>query len=145
MLKINNDLERIGDLAVNIAEQAREISKAPAVAIPFDFSGMVVNVKKMLHGCLDAMVNLDLNCAWLILGSDDEVDARHREMYIKIQEKIVQDPKQVATYIRYLSVSRGLERIGDYATNIAQDVIYTIQGNIVRHQHSECAPPDRVE
>ncbi len=137
MLKINNDLERIGDLAVNIAQQALVIARAQPMAIPFDFVGLVEKTRKMLRSSLEAMVNLDADLAQCVLNSDDEVDAIHADMYGRVQAGIRQEPRKMDLFIRMLSVSKNLERIADATTNIAEDVIYLIKGKIVRHYASE--------
>lgn len=135
ILKINNDLERIGDLAVNIAEQAIYLASRPPVLIPFDFAGMVEKTQAMLRNSLDAMINLNAHGAYQVCISDDEVDAINRAMYGQVQEGIRQHPEEMDMLMRYLTVSRNVERIADYATNIAEDVIYMIEGKIIRHHN----------
>ncbi len=134
VLKVNNDLERIGDLAVNIAEQACALAGQEPVGMPFDFIGMARKTQAMLRTSLDALVNLDAGLARKVLGSDDEVDAINRQMYVQVQEGIRKKTDRTPALLRLLSVSRQLERIADYATNIAEDVIYLIEGRIIRHQ-----------
>ncbi len=134
VLKLNNDLERIGDLAVNIAERALFLSRVPPPSIPFDFEGMADKTRKMVKGSLDSLVNLDSSMANKVCVSDDEVDAINRQMYEQVEDAIRKNPEQLEPLIYFLSVSRHLERIADHATNIAEDVIYMIDGRIVRHQ-----------
>jgi len=134
VLKINCDLERISDLAVNIAERALFLNTQEKINIPFDFSGMVDKTKFMLRKSLEALVQMDTGLAHQVLASDDEVDAINREMYGQVQEGIHDQPDQVQSLIHYLSTSRHLERIADHATNIAEDVIYMVDGEIVRHR-----------
>jgi phosphate transport system protein len=134
VLKINNDLERIGDLAVNIAERAAFLATRPPVDIAFDFSSMAARAQAMLKNSLDALVNLSADLAHQVCASDDAVDAANREMYLKVQEAIHAHPEQTESLIHLLSVSRHLERIADCATNIAEDVIYMIKGEIARHK-----------
>lgn len=136
VLKINNDLERIGDLAVNIAERAEYLATQPKVDIPFDFAGMSRKAQKMLTQSLDSLVNLDSPLAREVLPLDDEVDAINRQMYSQVIDGIRKHPENLNSLIHLLSVSRHLERIADHATNIAEDVIYMIEGEIVRH-HAE--------
>ena len=136
-LKINNDLERVGDLAVNIAERARFLVSVPKVDISFDFVGMATKVQEMLKNSLDSLVNFNLDLAHQVCRDDDEVDALNRRMYILVQESIHQHPNQTEALIHLLSASRHLERIADHATNIAEDVIYMIQGEVVRHRTEE--------
>jgi phosphate transport system protein len=133
ILKINNDLERIGDLAVNIAEQAVVLAAQPPVHIPFDFMAMASRTQSMLLRSLDALVNLDSELAMRVLAADDEVDDLHRQMYEQVQLAVRQNVDNVSVLTRLLGVSRNLERIADHATNIAEDVIYMTKGEIVRH------------
>jgi phosphate transport system protein len=145
ILKINNDLERIGDLAVNIAERAAFLSTKERLDIPFDFSGMARKAQSMLRRSLDALIRMDANLARDVCASDDEVDAMNREMYVQVQKGIRQDPDRLERLIHVLSASRHLERIADHATNIAEDVIYMIEGEIVRHRAEDynSEPPGR--
>jgi phosphate transport system protein len=133
-LKINNDLERVGDLAVNIAERAAFLATRPPVGVSFDFSGMASRAQTMLKESLDAMVNLSADLARQVCAKDDTVDAANREMYVKVQEAIHTHPEHTESLIHLLSVSRHLERVADCATNIAEDVVYMIEGTIVRHR-----------
>ncbi len=134
VLKIDNDLERIGDLASNIAERAAFLATKEKIDIPFDFAGMSQLSESMLHKSLDSLVNLDSKLAYQVINTDDIVDEMHREMYSRIQEQILKSPEQLDCLINLLAVSRQLERIADHATNIAEDVIYMIEGEIVRHK-----------
>jgi phosphate transport system protein len=136
VIKINNDLERIGDLAVNIAERTLFLAAQPRVDIPFDFPGLSEKAQAMLKKSLDALVNLDAPLARSVCAMDDEVDAINREMYEKVKSMIRLHPEHVDSLIAYLSVSRCLERIADHATNIAEDVMYMTRGDIVRHKPS---------
>lgn len=133
VMKINVDLERIGDLAVDIAERARYFATHEDVTLPFDFLGMSRKTQVMLQKSLDSLVNLDLELAKTVCAADDEVDDMHCSMFQKIEHAIQTQPAYVEQFISYLSVSRYLERIADHATNIAEDVIYLIEGHIVRH------------
>ena len=137
VLKINNDLERIGDLAVNIAERAVFLATQPKADISFDFTGMALKAQTMLKKSLDALVNLNADLARDCLASDDEIDYMNRQMYIIVQEAICAHPEQAESLIHLLSSSRHLERIADHATNIAEDVIYMIEGEIIRHKTEE--------
>lgn len=134
VIKINNDLERIGDEAVNIAERVANISKRPPVTVPFDFSVMAEKTESMLKGSLDAFVNLDVDLAYKICLLDDEVDEINHSIYDKIKEAINRQPDRVGYLINLLLISRHLERIADHATNIAEEVIYMIEGEISRHK-----------
>jgi phosphate transport system protein len=134
VLKINNDLERVGDLAVNVAERAAFLATQPPVDIAFDFQAMARKAQEMLKKSLDALVNLSAEQAREVLVSDDEIDAMNRQMYLIVQEAIHAHPDQTGSLIHLLSASRHLERIADHATNVAEDVIYMIEGVIVRHK-----------
>jgi phosphate transport system protein len=137
VLKINNDLERIGDLAVNIAERSAYLASQPPVQASFDFLNMSKTTEAMLNKSLDALVNMSSELANEVCSDDDEVDGMNRRMYMQIQESIQKNPEQISSLIHLLSVSRHLERIADHATNIAEDVIYMIEGKIIRHQAEE--------
>jgi phosphate transport system protein len=133
VLKINSDLERIGDLAVNIAERAQFLSTQPRIAIPFDLDALAEKTQDMLKKSLDSLVNLNTALARDVCRTDDDVDEINREMYDLVKDAIRAHPEQLDILIPYLSVSRYLERIADHATNIAEDVIYMIEGVITRH------------
>ncbi len=134
VLKINNDLERVGDLAVNVAERAAFLATQPPVNISFDFEKMAGKAQEMLKRSLDALVGFNAQSAHEVCASDDEIDAMNRQVYLIIEEAIGAHPGQTESLIHTLSVSRHLERIADHATNIAEDVIYMIDGSIVRHK-----------
>ena len=134
ILKINNDLERMGDLAVNIAERAMFLATREKPDIPLDLPLMAEKTKAMMKKSLDSLMKQDTTLAYEVLATDDEIDAMNREMYRQIQAAIRRKPEQLESFIHLLSCSRHLERIADHATNIAEDVIYMIDGVIVRHR-----------
>jgi phosphate transport system protein len=134
ILKMNNDLERVGDLAVNIAERAAFLATQPPVKLIFDFHGMAEKAKEMLGRSMDALINLDSNLAQKVCAADDEVDDMNRQVYVRVQEAINQNPGATESLLHMLSIARHLERIADLAGNIAQDVIYMVEGKIVRHK-----------
>ncbi|MCU0285326.1 MAG: phosphate signaling complex protein PhoU [Acidobacteria bacterium] len=134
VLKINNDLERIGDEAVNISARAMFINSHPPVETKIDFSGITAGVKRMLTQSLDALMNLDAQTAYIVRGSDDEVDQAVHQTFVNIKEKIRAHPENVDVLIDYARICRYLERVADHATNIAEDVIYMVEGVIVRHK-----------
>jgi phosphate transport system protein len=134
VLKINNDLERIGDLAVDIAERGVFLATHEAVNLPFDFLLMSRKVQEMLQKSLDALVNLDIKLAKEVWGTDDMIDDMHGNVYRQVEQAILAQSQYIDQFINYLSVSRYLERIADHVTNIAEDVIYLVEGNIVRHR-----------
>jgi len=134
VLKMNNDLERIGDLAVNIAQRVNWLVKIKPPAPGLDFEVMAEKVKAMLHNSINALINLDLNLAGEIMASDDEIDRLNREKVSEVQSRIEKNPNHTETMLCLLGVGRALERIADHCTNIAEDVVYLVQGDIVRHK-----------
>jgi phosphate transport system protein len=136
-LKINNDLERIADLSVNIAERSEFLANHDPVNVPFDFETTAEKAQTMLQKSIDALVNIDCAQAYEVCEMDDEVDAINRQMYELVKQSILKQPQHIESLIHLLSVSRHLERIGDHATNIAEDVIYMAEGRIVRHKTEE--------
>jgi len=136
VLKINNDVERIGDLSVNIAETALFMNLRKKVEPPFDLCKMVDLVEGMVKKSLDALLQENADLAKEVLAEDEQVDEIHRNAYPIVTKHILEQPEAADSYIRMLSVSRYLERVADYATNIAEDVIYMVEGNIVRHTNN---------
>ncbi|MCK5322753.1 MAG: phosphate signaling complex protein PhoU [Desulfobulbaceae bacterium] len=134
VIKINNDLERIGDEAKNIAQRLEIITKQADYDYIFDYSVMAKKTENMLKKSLEAFVNLDIDLAFSILPLDDEVDKIKRTAYDKIKEAMAQHPDHIGYLINLLLISRHLERIADHATNIAEDVVYMVDGEIIRHE-----------
>lgn len=134
VIKINNDLERIADEAVNIAQRVQVIAKSDRDEIAFNYSKMAEKAQLMLKKSLDAFVNLDLDLAFNVLTMDDEVDAMHRNSYDSIKQSLADHPEKVGFFINMYLISRHIERIADHATNIAEEVVYLIEGEIVRHE-----------
>ncbi len=137
VLKVNNDLERIGDLAAGIAEQGLYLASNGPSEVPYDLIGMARRVRKMFCDSLNALTEKDAAMARGVRAADDEVDALDRLMYSEIREAIREAPEKMEGFIRLLRVSQNLERIADHATNIAEDVIYLASGEIIRHSHPE--------
>lgn len=133
VLKINNDLERIADLAVNIAKRSNSMANRPPVDVPDSIPRIASMVQEMLRKSLEALVRMDVSLAREVLKSDDEVDDLHSGMYPTVQSMIEGDPVHMAEYIQLLGISRYLERAADHSTNIAEDVIYMVEGEIHRH------------
>jgi phosphate transport system protein len=133
VIKINNDLERIADEAVNIARGVKYIAKGEKPHFDFDFYLMANKTEAMLKKSLDALVNLDVDLAFKVCLLDDEVDQFNGEAHRKVKDVIKDNPEHVEYFINLLLISRHLERIADHATNIAEEVIYLIEGEIVRH------------
>ncbi len=139
-LKINNDLERIADLSANIAERVVFLCRREPIAVPFDVAEMARHVRLMVKKCLDAFVRLDSDLAYEVCATDDHVDQINREMYGKVTQAIQENPERLETLINYISISRYLERVADHATNIAEDVLGLLEGEIVRHRLEEFEP-----
>ena len=138
VLKINNDLERIGDLACNIASRARKMAALTAPAKShIDFQGAESKVRTMLHKSLEALVNGDENLAKWVWAQDEQIDDINRSVHKQVLQALKESPDDVERLILLLSVSRNLERIGDHSTNIAEDIIYMNSGEIVRHSKVE--------
>jgi phosphate transport system protein len=135
VLKMNTDFERIGDLAVNIAERALALLRLPATDLATQLDEVIEKVRGMLKNSLDSLVNLDADLARRVCADDDDVDEFYRNMYNKVNQKILESPTAeiIDDMLQLLSISRHLERIADHATNIAEDVIYMIEGVIYRH------------
>jgi phosphate transport system protein len=137
VIKINHDLERIGDEAVNIAERMIYISTRTPVPVTFDYRLMSEKTRAMLKNSLDAMVNMDEDLARNVCRKDDEVDQINREIYDHIKQSILENPDKGGYLINLFSIARNLERIADHATNIAEEVIYLIEGIIQRHRFKQ--------
>ncbi len=133
VIKINNELESIGDQAVNIAQRVEIIAKHPEYDIFFDYTKMADKTENMLKQSLDSLVNMDIDIAFKVLILDDEVDELKDVAYQKIKNAMVEHPDTLGYLINLLLISRHLERLADHATNIAEEVIYMIEGEIVRH------------
>jgi phosphate transport system protein len=134
VLKVNSDLERIGDLAAGIAKQGRYLAGSDTCDVPYDLVGMAVKVGRMLRDSLDALMEKDAAIAHRVCAADDEVDTMDRLMYQEVRAAIRETPEKTEGLIRLQRVSQNLERIADHATNIAEDVIYLVEGEIVRHK-----------
>lgn len=134
VIKINNDLERIGDQVVNIAQRVVRIAKRAVAPFHFDYSVMADRAEAMLRMSLDSLVGQDLDLAVKVLLMDDEVDQIKVEAYDRIKQAMADGvTNDVGYMINLLLISRHLERVADHATNIAEEVVYMIEGEIVRH------------
>lgn len=134
VMKINNDLERIADLATNIADRTKTVALHANVPVPYELPKMLSLTMGMVKDSVDCLVSNDAKKAHQVCLDDDKVDDCHRNAFKIVQEHIRKNPELTEYYVSLLSVSRNLERIADHATNIAEDVIYMIEGEIVRHQ-----------
>ena len=137
ILKVNNDLERVADLAVNMAERSQRLANAHDFVFPKILRQMADSAMQMLRESLNVFVQLDPDAAILICQADDEVDQCHAEVVAELYQMMRDDAEMIAPSIHCLAVARHLERIADHATNIAEDVIYLVRGDITRHQHQE--------
>lgn len=134
VIKINNDLERIGDQVVNIAQRVVSIAKRAVAPYRFDYSVMADKAEAMLRMSLDSLVNRDLDVAIKVLHLDDEVDKIKDQAYDRIKQAMAGGlTEDIGYMINLLLISRHIERMADHATNIAEEVVYMIEGEIVRH------------
>jgi phosphate transport system protein len=132
-LKVNNELERIGDLGSNIARRVLAIAKNPDMDQCVDFKPMMDVTRQMLKRSLDSLIFMDDKQAMEVIEQDDIVDEYNSKMFTDLQSYIRANPEETEYFINLLNVSRHLERIADCTTNICEDVIYMIKGRIVRH------------
>lgn len=133
VLKITSDIERIGDLAMDIAERGQYFATHKGVEFAFDFKSMAQKTQAMLEKSLDAFINLSIAAASEVCEMDDQIDEMHEAMFDQIHQAIDRDPANTGSYLSSMTISRCLERIADHTTNIAEDVIYMVKGNVVRH------------
>jgi len=133
-LKVNNDLERMGDFAKNIAKRAKELMQVePLATLPAFVNELPDLVRTMVRNSLDALVKLDVELAQEVIDMDDKVDEINRAMYEEVTRVARENPDRTKVAISLLSTSRYMERIGDLSTNIAEDVIFMVDGRVVRH------------
>jgi len=133
VLKINNDLERIGDIASNVAKRTCRLCRNPEVTVPAELIELGRHVRDMLHDSLDAFINLDPEKAATICSRDDRADELARIVREWAQEEGGKQAGHLPLYVDIILAARNFERIGDLATNICEDVIYMVRGEIVRH------------
>ena len=138
-VKINTDLERVGDLAVNIAEAGKRYLQHPPVKPLIDIPRMGELAQKMLRDSLDAFVRRDMSLAEAVLIADDTLDALKSQIFRELLTYMLQDPGTIEPALDLILISRHLERIGDHATNVAEDVIFILSARDVRHQGVEPA------
>jgi len=140
--KINSELERIGDLVVNITENVHVLLQQPELKPLIDIPRMADLARKMVRDSLDAFVRGDVLLAQAVIMMDDQVDALKEQVLRELLTYMMADPRSIERAMALILISRHLERIGDHATNIAEDVIYMVQGRDVRHPRT---PRDRPE
>jgi phosphate transport system protein len=136
-VKINTDLERVGDLAINIAEAAARYAAHPPVKKLIDIPQMARIAQSMLRDALDAFVERDTALAQLVLNEDDRLDALKTQIFRELLTYMLQDPSTIEPALDLILISRHLERIGDHATNVAEDVIFMVSAKDVRHHAAE--------
>jgi len=142
IMKINNDLERIGDMVCNIGKNGARLAKESPVSYNFDFREIARLTGIALKQSIDALVNEDADLAMEIAKVKGEAETMNRELRRKAVEQIMNDPANTKTYLRYRSISRNYKRIVDLSSNIAEDIVYMINGVIVRHNYDKFADDD---
>ena len=138
VLKVNNDLERIGDLEENLTARAVYLAEREPMPEPMaTINAMFVTIRSMLKDSLDSLVKLDVDLARKVIEQDDGVDQINRQMYDDFRQMMARDASMIEQATSWLSCSRYLERIADLATNISEDVVFMVEGEVVRHQTQE--------
>jgi len=141
ILKINGDLERIGDLADHIATRARKLaSKVPPTPIPPRLEAMARESMNQIHDALDALVKADAELARSVIAADRGVDRLRQAVLKELKDAIRADPDRLNTWLRLINTARNIERVADHATNIAEAVIYLKEGDIIRHAGDRRVP-----
>jgi phosphate transport system protein len=133
VIKINADLERVGDQAVNIAQRVLNMIELPPAELPVDIPAMATKVRSMVRDALRSFIEADTDLAKHVLECDDEVDRMNREAFTSVGRYVQTDSGRAVQALDALSIARNLERVADHATNIAEDVIFWVRGADVRH------------
>jgi len=139
VLKISNELERVADLGVHIAERMCVLLEQPEISVMDKLKQMAQTAVNMLHRSIDAYVELDGALAREVCQSDDEVDRLNREVIGELHATMRQSPELIESALHLFSASRHIERVADHATNIAEDVVYLVDGEIIRHRETQTA------
>jgi phosphate transport system protein len=142
VLKINSDLERVGDLAVNIAQRSIDLCEGPELEVPVDIARMTTAVSTMVRRALESFLSAKAEVAQAVLEMDTIVDRMKDEAFINLVAQMKQNPDKVRSYLDVLLITRSLERIADHATNISEDVIFWVSGADVRHNVRYSQEPD---
>jgi len=137
VMKINTDLERIGDLATNICISVKVLNDLPPLKPYVDLPRLTQLVRSMVRGSLDAFVDRDTELAVEVCVSDDEVDALYEQLFRELLTYMIENPTNVTRGLQLLFICRELERVADHATNIAEDVIFYVEGKDIRHLQSQ--------
>jgi len=142
-IKIITDLERMGDLAVDVCERAVELLDEPPLKPYIDIPRMAEAAQKMLKDSLDAYVNRDADLAMRVCGADDFVDNLNHQIFNELLVYMLKDPKNISRAVRLTYITKYLERIADHATNIAEMVVYMVKGKVIRHMACEARNEDK--
>jgi phosphate transport system protein len=134
VLKISSELERVADISVHIAERATSLVEQPGIVVPEKMKEMTARAVEMLHKSIDAYVALDSQLARNIIESDSAVDALNREIIAELVVTMQNQPDLIEPAMSLFSATRHVERVADHATNIAEDVVYLVEGEIIRHR-----------
>ena len=137
LIKINSDLERIADLACHVAERAQSMQEFPYFPAPDVLPEMSSNAMEMVRAALDSFVNMDTKTAAKVIEMDDRVDELNVEAIQNLQQLMRENSSYIEPAMHCFSAVRHIERIADHAENIAEDVVYLIEGDIIRHKHGE--------
>jgi len=140
VVKVNNELERMADLACNIAERAKSVKQYPWFPVPEELDEMAAASTQMVKRALDSFIEGNVEKAREVIAADDQVDCKNRIVIELLHELMRENPEYIAPAVHCFSASRHLERIADLAVNISEEVIYLVEGDIVRHQHGEPDP-----
>lgn len=136
-MKINNDLERIGDHGVNIAERTIELLKEPMIKPLIDLPKLSAIARDMVKNSLDSFVQHDVNLAFAVCRRDDEVDRLNNQIIRELVDFVTKDSRVIVPALSLIMISKNLERVADLATNIAEEVIYILEARNIKHQHRE--------
>jgi len=142
VLKINSDLERVGDLAVNIAQRSLDLTQEAEIEVPVDIARMTTAVSTMVRRALESFLSGKAEVAQAVLAMDNIVDRMKDEAFVNLVGQMKDNPERVRAYLDVLLITRSLERIADHATNIAEDVIFWVSGADVRHNVRFSQEPD---
>ncbi|MDA7874339.1 phosphate signaling complex protein PhoU [Rubripirellula sp.] len=144
VVKVNNELERMADLACNIAERAKSIEQYPLFSVPEELDAMAAGATQMVKTALDSFIEGDVEKSREVIAADDKVDRTNRLVIDLLHDVMRENPDYIAPAVHCFSASRHLERIADLAVNISEEVIYLVLGDIVRHQHGETGTDNGV-
>ncbi len=141
VLKVNGDLERISNLARNIAKRVKKLASDPeALPIPQELEALAMEALSQVRDSLDALSKSDADLARAVISGDSRIDRHYRTILNQLKDEIRRDPDRLNTWLRLINTARNLERIADHATNIAESVVYLKEGDIIRHDNSDIEP-----